>query len=253
MGRELNPRCTIVGSGSNNTFDWKQFCELRPGLLLWILLNISCMQEQYKISEGSVSGSMILINIFHLMYVWDALYQENAILTTMDITTDGFGFMLIFGDMTWVPFTYNHPTKYLVNNDPQLSTLTLLFIVLLYGCGYYIFRMSNKQKDIFRSNPNDKRVTQLTYLKTKRGTRLLTSGWWGLARKINYTGDYLMGLSYSLLCGTSSVVPYYYSIYFLILLVHRSIRDDELCHEKYGDDWLEYKRIVPYRFIPGIV
>ena len=23
---------------------------------------------------------------------------------------------------------------------------------------------------------------------TKRGTRLLVSGWWGLARKINYTG-----------------------------------------------------------------
>jgi hypothetical protein len=39
--------------------------------------------------------------------VWDALYFERAILTTMDITTDGFGFMLAFGDMVWVPFTYS--------------------------------------------------------------------------------------------------------------------------------------------------
>ena len=41
------------------------------------------------------------------MYVWDALYQEKAILSTMDITTDGFGYMLAFGDLAWVPFIYS--------------------------------------------------------------------------------------------------------------------------------------------------
>jgi hypothetical protein len=40
-------------------------------------------------------------------YVVDALFHEKAILTTMDITTDGFGFMLVFGDLAWVPFTYS--------------------------------------------------------------------------------------------------------------------------------------------------
>ena len=44
-------------------------------------------------------------------YVWDALYFERAILTTMDITTDGFGFMLAFGDLAWVPFTYRSPAS----------------------------------------------------------------------------------------------------------------------------------------------
>jgi delta14-sterol reductase len=247
MGRELNPRSI------NGKFDWKQFCELRPGLILWLLLNFSCAQEQYVLRNGSISGSMILLNIFHFIYVWDSLYNERSILTTMDITTDGFGFMLIFGDMCWVPFTYNHTTKYLVNHDPQLSIFNLILIFILYVVGFYIFRSSNKQKDIFRSNPLDARVNKLNYIKTIRGTCLLTSGWWGYARKINYTGDYIMGLSYSLLCGFNSIVPYYYSIYFLILLVHRSIRDDELCSIKYGNDWIEYKRQVPYRFIPGIV
>jgi delta14-sterol reductase len=33
--------------------------------------------------------------------------MEKAILTTMDITTDGFGFMLAFGDLAWVPFIYS--------------------------------------------------------------------------------------------------------------------------------------------------
>ena len=30
-------------------------------------------------------------------------------------------------------------------------------------------------------------------LQTARGTKLMISGWWGVARHINYTGDWLMG------------------------------------------------------------
>jgi delta14-sterol reductase/lamin-B receptor len=247
MGRQLNPRLQIFGLD----IDWKQFCELRPGLIGWMLLNIACLQEQYA-RMGYITPSMWLINGLQAFYVWDALYQEQAILTTMDITTDGFGFMLVFGDMAWVPFTYSIPAKYLVYHDPHLSNPTLVAILALYLVGFYIFRSANGQKDVFRRNPNDPQVAHLSYLQTKRGTRLLTSGWWGTARKINYTGDYIMGLTYSLLCGFNSLVPYYYAVYFAVLLIHRSTRDDHQCHEKYGDDWIEYKRLVPYVFIPGI-
>lgn len=253
MGRELNPRMSLSFFGTKMmSFDWKEFCELRPGLMGWMLLNVACLQEQFRLT-GRISGSMALLNVFQAVYVWDSLYQERAILTTMDITTDGFGFMLVFGDLTWVPFTYNLPAKFLVNHDPNLGMSALVAIFALYMVGYYIFRASNLQKDVFRNDPNDSRVTHLTYMPTQRGTRLLTSGWWGCARKINYTGDYLMGLTYSLLCGTYSVVPYFYALYFAILLIHRSIRDDALCEAKYGPDWHEYKRQVPYRFIPGVV
>ena len=112
----------------------------------------------------------------------------------MDITTDGFGYMLVFGDMAWVPFTYSVPARYLVKHDPHLSVLALSVIVLLHICGYLIFRGANGQKDAFRRDPEGDSVKHLKYLKTKRGTKLLTSGWWGMARKINYTGDYIMGL-----------------------------------------------------------
>jgi len=92
-----------------------------------------------------------------------------------------------------------------------------------------------------------------------------------MARKINYTGDWLVTLAWCLFCGFKSPIPYFQALYFAILLVHRAIRsvtsalthvliyslnyfrDDEMCHEKYGDDWLEYKKKVPYMFIPNIV
>ena len=247
MGRELNPRCSYLPH-----WDVKEFCELRPGLMAWLLFNLSCSHVQYQVL-GYNTGSMILIQIFQFIYIWDALYQESAILSTMDITTDGFGFMLLFGDLCWVPFTYSLQARYLVHHDPHLSVLPLTIIVWIHLMGYIIFRNANSQKDQFRKDPTHPSVAHLSYIETKRGTKLLTSGYWGMARKINYTGDYIMGVSWCLVCGFDSIVPYFYAIYFLILLVHRAGRDDHLCHEKYGDDWIRYKEIVPYRFIPGII
>jgi protein-S-isoprenylcysteine O-methyltransferase Ste14 len=34
---------------------------------------------------------------------------------------------------------------------------------------------------------------------------------------------------------------------------HRAIRDDAECAKKYGEDWDEYKRRVPYWFIPYVI
>lgn len=65
--------------------------------------------------HGRVSAAMALVCAFHGLYVADALWHEPAILTTMDITTDGFGFMLAFGDLAWVPFTYSLQARYLVD------------------------------------------------------------------------------------------------------------------------------------------
>ena len=72
---------------------------------------------------GHVTAALALVCAFHGVYVWDALWSEKAILTTMDITTDGFGFMLVFGDLTWVPFTYSLQARYLVDH-PQVCYLT---------------------------------------------------------------------------------------------------------------------------------
>jgi delta14-sterol reductase/lamin-B receptor len=243
IGRELNPR---IGS-----LDLKQFCELRPGLIGWLVINLGMATQQYLVNR-SVSGSMLLVVLFQGFYVWDALYQERAILTTMDITTDGFGFMLAFGDLAWVPFIYTIQARYLVDHDPKLSLPALVAIAAVHFLGYWIFRSANGQKDDFRRDPEAANVKHLTFLATKRGTKLLTSGWWGAARKINYTGDWLITLSWCLLCGFNSPIPYFQAIYFAILLVHRALRDDHMCHLKYGDDWLEYKKRVPYMFIPRI-
>ena len=113
-------------------------------------------------------------------------------------------------------------------------------------------RGANGQKDAFRRDPNASAVAHLQWMPTERGTKLLTSGWWGAARKINYTGDWLMSLSWCMLAGFGSPVPYFYCIYFAVLLVHRAMRDDHACAAKYGNDWNTYKQKVPSLFVPGL-
>ncbi|KAG8462274.1 hypothetical protein KFE25_012094 [Diacronema lutheri] len=244
IGRELNPRL--------GWFDLKSFCELRPGLVGWVMLNIGMMMKQHEL-HGRVSGPMIAINAFQFLYVWDAQYFERAILTTMDITTDGFGFMLAFGDLGWVPFVYSLQARFLVDHDPQLPTWALIAIVALQTVGYCTFRGANLQKDLFRTDPTGEAVRHLKVLPTKRGTKLIISGWWGMARKINYTGDWLMSLSWCLTTGFVSPLPYFYCAYFGVLLVHRAVRDEHMCRAKYGDDWDAFKKHVPYVFFPYII
>jgi protein-S-isoprenylcysteine O-methyltransferase Ste14 len=61
-----------------------------------------------------------------------------------------------------------------------------------------------------------------------------------------------MAVAWCLPCRFDSIIPYFYAIYFAMLLIHRAFRDDEACHEKYGDDWLLYKKKVPSIFVPGV-
>lgn len=211
------------------------------------------------------------------LYALDSLYNESAILTTIDITTDGFGFMLSFGDLVWVPFIFSLQSKYLSVHAVHLGPTYIALIFAVQAIGYYIFRASNSQKNAFRTNPSAPGVAHLRYIETAAGSRLLTSGWWGAARHINYLGDWFMSWAYCLptlmagyrlvpsilypgsavvategMKGAAIPITYFYLIYFAVLLIHREMRDEEKCRRKYGKDWEEYCRLVPYRIVPYV-
>ncbi|XP_008821942.1 delta(14)-sterol reductase [Nannospalax galili] len=245
IGRELNPR---IG-----TFDLKYFCELRPGLIGWVIINLVMLLAEMKVQKRAApSLAMILVNSFQLLYVVDALWNEEALLTTMDIIHDGFGFMLAFGDLVWVPFTYSLQAFYLVNHPHDLSWPLASVIVALKLCGYVIFRCSNSQKNAFRKNPTDPKLAHLKTIHTSTGKNLLVSGWWGFVRHPNYLGDLIMALAWSLPCGFDHLLPYFYVIYFTVLLIHREARDEHQCRRKYGLAWEKYCQRVPYRMFPYI-
>ncbi|XP_048387306.2 delta(14)-sterol reductase LBR isoform X2 [Stegostoma tigrinum] len=245
IGRELNPRI--------RNFDLKFFCELRPGLMGWVVINLgSLFAEMEMQGREAPSLAMILVNSFQLLYVIDALWNETAILTTMDIVHDGFGFMLTFGDLVWVPFVYSLQAFYLVNHPNELSWPVALAIIALNTVGYIIFRGANSQKNAFRRNPHDPKLAHLNIIPTAAGKSLIVSGWWGFVRHPNYLGDLIMALAWSLPCGFNHIIPYFYVIYFTCLLIHREARDERQCRKKYGVAWNKYCQQVRYRIFPYI-
>ena len=285
IGRELNPRVKIPFLGE---IDIKTWMEVRPGLLGWIMLDLAFVARQYKI-YGTVTDSILLVSMSQTVYALDALYMEPAILTTIDIITDGLGFMLTFGDVSWLPFTYSIQARYLAIHPVKLGVSGVLGVFAVQGLGYYIFRASNNEKNRFRTNPKDPKIAHLKYMETDSGSKLLVSGWWG-----NYLGDWIMSWAYCLPTGIAGyiiqrsspapgiddqspadgsfiggqpvkievvqgeargwgmLITYFFMIYFAVLLIHRERRDEEKCRRKYGKDWDEYCKKVPYRILPGV-
>jgi Delta14-sterol reductase len=246
MGTSLNPR--------NGAFDWKLFCEARPGLIGWVVVDLALAAKQYEL-HGRVSTPMVLVCLFQAWYVADYYFHEEAILTTWDIKHENFGWMLCWGDLVWVPFTYTLQALYLVHHPGELPVWAVVGIVTLNVVGYVIFRGTNIQKHHFRNHPDAPLRWwggAPEFIATVRGPRLLTNGFWGIARHLNYLGDLMMGLAWSLPCGFGHLLPYFYPIYFTMLLVHRERRDHGACAKKYGRDWDAYCARVRWRILPGV-
>jgi protein-S-isoprenylcysteine O-methyltransferase Ste14 len=195
MGTGHNPRVPPGREG----LDLKIFCEARPGLIFWVLINTSFAYVQYE-AYGFVSTSMILVWIFQMFYIVDYFWNEEAILTTMDIKHENFGYMLVFGDLVWVPMTYSLQAHYLIDRVHSLPWWGAVLIVLTNMLGLYIFRAVNLQKHKFRGDPENVRIwgKKAEYMQTEQGGKLLLSGFWGWSRHFNYVGDILMALSWSL-------------------------------------------------------
>jgi 7-dehydrocholesterol reductase len=252
MGIEFNPR---IGD-----FDFKLFFNGRPGIIAWSIINISFAYSQYN-NFGSISNSMVLVNILQAIYVIDFFYNEDWYLRTIDIAHDHFGYMLAWGDCVWLPFLYTLQSQYLSRNFIVLSSLQFDLILLFGLIGYYIFRIANWQKDTFRQGKLkyiwDRPIKYISAHYTSSDgashtSKLLLSGCWGITRHCNYLGDLMMALSYGLACGFGSFIPYFYFVYMCILLIHRCYRDEDRCSNKYGNDWNLYCKMVKYRIIPFI-
>src|SRR5262249_22442413 len=244
LGAALNPR---IGS-----FDLKLFFESRPGLMAWVALDVAFACRQHEL-YGFVSAPMMLVCGFHFWYVVDYFWHEEAILTTWDVKHENFGWMLCWGDLVWVPFIYTVQAYYLIDHAHSLSASAMAALIVLNVIGYVVFRGANIQKHRFRNDPRRPiwgRPPRI--IDVQGGSALLASGWWGLSRHMNYLGDLLMALSWSLCCGFGSPLPYFHPAYLAVLLIHRERRDHRMCAAQYGEAWKAYCATVRYRIVPGL-
>lgn len=258
MGAELNPR--IFG-----IMDLKMFFEVRLPWFILLLISMSAAFKQYE-TYGYVTPQICFFLFAHWLYGNACAKGEELIVTTFDMSHEKWGFMLIFWNMAGVPMTYCNGVLYLARHNPadyRLSVPANVGLFALLSAAYFVFDTCNSQKNRFRQMQQGtlivrKTFPQLpyqtienpTYIKCRNGGTLMTCGWYGLARKVHYTADFTQFITWGLICGFKSPLPWFLPVFFTVMILHRATRDSHRCAQKYGADWDEYKRQVPYMFIP---
>jgi len=241
--------------------------EVRIPWVLLFLIAVSGGCKQYE-QYGYVTPNMAFMILATGLYINACAKGEECIPQTWDMFHEKWGFMVIFWNFAGVPFTYCYSIVYMASHDPSKYRFSTWAYVALYGTiltAYYIWDTSMSQKSRFKMQTQGTfqfrntfpqlpwgTVKNPTYIQTAHGNRLLTSGWWQFARKINYTADWVQSFTWGLVVGTATPIPYFYSVFFITVLIHRCGRDFERCSIKYGKDWEKYCSIVKYKFIPGV-
>lgn len=242
-GTQLTPHLF----GINLKFFW-----LRPSMMAWGLINLSMLARHVELSEtGSISTAMALYQLFTMMYIVDYFFLEAKMTSTWDIIAEHFGFMLVWGDLVFIPFWFSVQTYVLLSSTMKPMPLWYNGLnVLVFVVGYIIFRGTNSQKDAFKLHGANAIIWGRPAETV--GGRLLVSGYWSWARHSNYLGDILLAIAYSMPCGINTVWGWLYTIYLTLLLVQRERRDERRCARKYGKVWQRYCQRVPYRILPYV-
>ena len=239
FGVDLNPTWRGV--------DVKLF-SYRPSLIALALFNVSFAVVQYE-TYGELSLAMILYQAMAFVYVLNYFQFEQGMVNTWDMVSERFGWMLIWGDYVLVPFFYCIVGWWLIDATTPLSPLAVAGVGVLFLLAFWLFRGANEQKHRFKRDPH---VTIWGRRAESLDGRLLVSGFWGIGRHLNYTGEICIYLALALTAGLDSWVPFLLPAWLAGLLFHRSRRDERRCRAKYGDLWTRYTERVRFAMVPFV-
>lgn len=234
--------------------DVKQWTNCRFGMISWQLIII--IFAFYSYYQFGLNLAIWITVILQTIYIAKFFFWETGYFNTLDITLDRGGYYICWGCLVFVPAFYTFTTYYLINHPPTISHLFGISILLL---GIWFIWMNYKidaEKETFKANLNPDPSTYLSVKYQKDGQekdgKLLTAGWWGKSRHMNYTFEILLSSCWSLVGYPSGIAPFTYLAYIISLLIHRIYRDEEKCSKKYGKYWTQYCEKVKYRLIPRI-
>jgi len=225
--------------------DLKMFM-YQPSLIGVNLLVVSFANAQHDL-YGAITPQMGCLLAFWWAYLFTHYVKEEFMLSTWDVIAEKFGMMLVWGDLVYVPFLYSLPCWWVVDQTVPFSLWQSVALGFLYLASVWVFRQANWQKERFKRKPS---ATIWGKKPELVGGRLLASGWWGVGRKLNYTGEVGVYVCFALTAGFEHPWPYLLPLSLIVLLAQRAARDDRRCLAKYGEAWTTYCARARFRMIP---
>ncbi len=252
-GTWLHPRVFDV--------ELKQLINCRYAMLGWSIIVLSNAAAHVEL-HGELSNAMLVCTVLQLIYLFKFFLWEGGYFHSLDITHDRFGFYIAWGVCGWLPIVYTLPNLHLVQHWITLPWWLALGVFALGVAALVVNYQADRQRQRVRATHGKAKVwgrkpetilaTYTTADGVKRQNLLLVSGWWGVARHFHYLPELLLAVAWTLPVGFNRALPWFYVGFLTILLVHRSMRDDDRCARKYGAAWTEYRTRVPWRILPGV-
>jgi delta14-sterol reductase len=113
---------------------------VRAGMMAWLFINLSLFAKSYL--AGSANLSVILYQFFCAWYIVDYFVHEEFMTSTWDIIAERLGFMLVFGDLVFIPFTFTIQVCihiFLVLQLLSLTHVTVSVRITIHASYGYIF------------------------------------------------------------------------------------------------------------------
>jgi delta14-sterol reductase len=244
LGRLENPQFR------NGHIDAKIWLYLIGAVMLQ--LNVLGFVAHQYLAFGKISPAVILCGAMLTFFVWDYLTFEKVHLYTYDFFAERLGLKLGWGCLTFYPYFYSIALWSTVHlQDPNTNSWMLFCFAFIFISGWILSRGANMQKFLFKIHPEKKFLGMKPKTISDGKMTLLTNGFWGLSRHINYLGEILMSLAIALSVGYPGIIwVWLYPLYYIVLLSLRQIDDDKRCSSKYGNLWKDYTKKVKYRIIP---
>ncbi|CAL8128731.1 unnamed protein product [Orchesella dallaii] len=255
LGVDLHPR--LFG------MDVKQLTSPRLGNMMWQIFIIVYLVAGWKL-HGFNAGHFVNVTL-QSVYIYKAFHLEDYYFTMFEMMEDHAGYNLCWGSLVWIPAFYAFQSYFFVRHPSNISNEWAAVLFCFGLLAIYLNYETCNQKRSFRKalelNTMQIKIwgrkaigipVQLSTFEGKqKQTQLLISGWWGMARKMNYTFELVAIIMWSL---PGFQYGLWYASYFLfvfVFMIHRiKYRDEIKCSKKYGLGWDEYCKKVPYILIP---
>lgn len=257
-GTELYPKIFGV--------DIKRYVNCRFSMTFWQLAGLSFAYKSFTL-HGEIDWGLTLSAVSQYLYLFKFFMWEIGYLRSIDIIVDRAGWEIQWGCLVFVPSVYTFCTRILVRSPSQLE---LPVAAAIFACGFagvILNYLADEQRQQFRASGGTMKIfgrdpvfvtARYTVIKDglpkPRTSLLLASGFWGPARHFHYIFELMAAYSWCLLANpfVNGALPMLYCTFLTILLLDRAKRDEGKCLKKYGEDFKEYMRLVPYLVIPGV-
>ena len=243
----------------NERFDIKMYFYVVGGTMLALNALSGAVYHYERFGDDSNPGVFIYAGFF-TFYVLDYFVFERVQLYTYDLIHENLGFKLFWGGLIVYGWMFILPLWGMaVHPDPGISGawryVWLIGTPALFLFGWSISRGANLQKYTFKRWPDRKFLGLIEPEYIQAGDRkILTSGFWGVARHFNYMGEGFLSCSIALIFGHfTNLWSWTYFVFIVSLFTFRQRFDENQCLEKYGPEkWKEYQEKVKYRICPWV-